>query len=347
MLSPRAAGYERFLFEHLNAIPITIGAMALETTRTMVESPAEKPGLMDEWREFSASIPNKGLFAILFGAWVALFHFYGNSTLGYGGLTPSVFSWLRLIYGNDVDEGLGVYVPVVVLALVWWKRRELIQLDKRVWWPALGGFGLAILLHVVGYVIQQTRVSLLAFAFGIYCLTGLVWGRDWMKATFFPVFLLVFAIPMGTHVEQFTLPLREFATRITVVASRLLGINVVQEGTLMFDTAQRYQYNVEAACSGLRSLTTMLALACVFGFTSFQEIWKRGILIISAIPFAILGNVLRLLTIVIAAEAAGQEAGNYVHKHWLFSLIPYFPAMVGMSLMAKWLRRGQKKAVTA
>ena len=46
---------------------------------------------MDEWREFSASIPNKGLFAILFFAWVALFHFFGNSTLGYGGLTPSVF----------------------------------------------------------------------------------------------------------------------------------------------------------------------------------------------------------------------------------------------------------------
>ena len=99
----------------------------------------------------------------------------------------------------------------------------------------------------------------------------------------------------------------------------------------------------KAACSGLRSLTTMLALGCVFAFTSFREHWKRGILVCSAIPFAILGNVLRLLTIVIAAEAAGQEAGNYVHKHWLFSLIPYLPAMIGMSLLARWLRRGKPR----
>lgn len=111
----------------------------------------------------------------------------------------------------------------------------------------------------------------------------------------------------------------------------------------MFDSAHRFQYNVEAACSGLRSLTTMLALACVFAFTSFQQNWKRGLLILSAVPFAILGNVLRLLTIIIAAEAAGQEAGSYVHKHWLFSLIPYFPAMVGMSLLARLLRSPQSK----
>ena len=111
----------------------------------------------------------------------------------------------------------------------------------------------------------------------------------------------------------------------------------------MVDAAHRFQYNVEAACSGLRSLTTMLALGSVFAFTSFQEHWKRGILVFSAIPFAILGNVLRLLTIIIAAEAAGQEAGNYVHKHWFFSLIPYIPAMIGMSLLARWLRLGKSK----
>src|SRR5215207_504957 len=128
--------------------------MALETTEAILNSPEEKPGFMEEWREFSAAIPHKGLFAILAAAWVALFHFYGNSTLGYGGLTPSAFSWLRLIYSNDVDESLAMYVPVVVLALLWWKRQELIRVEKRIWWPGLVGFGLAVLLHVAGYVIQ-------------------------------------------------------------------------------------------------------------------------------------------------------------------------------------------------
>jgi exosortase len=121
------------------------------------------------------------------------------------------------------------------------------------------------------------------------------------------------------------------------------GINVVQEGTLMFDAAHRFQYNVEAACSGLRSLTTMLGLACVLGFVWFKSTWKRALLIASAVPFAIAGNVCRLLAIIIAAEIAGQSAGNFVHHHWLFSLIPYLPAMIGMSLLARWLREDEPK----
>ena len=318
--------------------------MELQTTESIVSGPRDKPGFMGELRDFTGSLPHKVLFAILLIAWILLFHFFGNSNLGYGGLTPSVFSWLRIIYLNDVDESLGMYVPVVVLALYWWKRQELAALEKRVWWPALGLFAFAVLFHIVGYIIQQARISLIAFSLGFYSLTGLLWGYRWMRATFFPVFLLIFAVPMSTNVEQFTLPLRELATQITVVVSRFLGINVIQEGKLMFDSAHRFQYNVEAACSGLRSLTTMLALACVFAFTCFHQNWKRLALIISAIPFAVLGNVMRLLTIIIAAEAAGQEAGNYVHKHWFFSLIPYFPAMVGMSLIARWLREDRSKA---
>jgi exosortase len=310
----------------------------------MVTEPSPKPGFVVELREFAATIPHKGVFAILCAAWIALFHFFGNSTLGYQGLTPSIFSWLAMMYNFDVDESLAMYVPVVVLALVWWKRIELAGVEKRIWWPALALFAVALLLHVAGYVIQQIRVSLFAFALGFYALTGLLWGRSWLKATIFPMFLLIFAIPMSANLELFTLPLRELAARITVVSSRFLGINVIQEGTLMFDAAHRFQYNVESACSGMRSLTTMVALACVFAFTSFPQLWKRLVLVVSALPFAVAGNVLRLLTIIIAAEAAGQEAGSYVHKHWFFSLIPYFPAMIGMSLLAKWMRGSKKEA---
>lgn len=320
--------------------------MRVETTEEMATEPRPKPGFVVELREFAATIPHKGVFALSFAAWIALFHFFGNSTLGYQGLTPSVFSWLAMIYNFDVDESLAMYVPAVVLALIWWKRAELAAVDKKIWWPGLALFALALLLHIGGYVIQQVRVSLLAFALGFYALTGLLWGRSWLKATVFPVFLLIFAIPMSANLELFTLPLRELAAKITVVSSRILGINVIQEGTLMFDAAHRFQYNVESACSGMRSLTTMVALACVFAFTSFREVWKRLALIASALPFAVAGNVLRLLTIIIAAEAAGQEAGSYVHKHWFFSLIPYFPAMIGMSLLARWMR-GRKTEVVA
>jgi exosortase/archaeosortase family protein len=100
----------------------------------------------------------------------------------------------------------------------------------------------------------------------------------------------------------------------------------------------RFQYNVEAACSGLRSLTTMLALSCVFAFVFFRRTWKRAAMIATSVPLAVLGNATRLMAIVIAAENFGQSAGNFVHDHWFFSLLPYVPSVIGMALLAKVLR---------
>ena len=56
-----------------------------------------------------------------------------------------------------------------------------------------------------------------------------------------------------------------------------------------------------------------------------------------AIPFAILGNLLRMLVIIIAAVMGGQEWGNYVHESTLISLVPYLPAFLGLLFIGRWL----------
>jgi hypothetical protein len=49
-------------------------------------------------------------------------------------------------------------------------------------------------------------------------------------------------------------------------------------------------------------------------------------------------NIVRLSTIIIAAEAYGQSAGNQVHESSWFSLLPYVPAIAGILLLGRWLR---------
>ena len=64
-------------------------------------------------------------------------------------------------------------------------------------------------------------------------------------------------------------------------------------------------------------------------------------MVASAFPLAILGNLARMLAIVIASEIWGQEGGNYVHEGGPFgiiSLLPYIPAFFGLALMGNWLR---------
>jgi exosortase/archaeosortase family protein len=107
------------------------------------------------------------------------------------------------------------------------------------------------------------------------------------------------------------------------------------------DSAHRYQYDVAPACSGIRSLFATLAVAVIYAFLSFRTWWRRLVLIGSAAPLAVLGNVVRMLTIVIAAEIWGSRAGSYVHEGGPFgvlSLLPYVPAFLGLFLLGSLLR---------
>src|SRR5437762_11106970 len=152
----------------------------------------------------------------------------------------------------------------------------------------------ALLLHVVGFLIQQTRVSVVGFFVGLYALTGVVWGPQWLRASFFPFFLFAFCLPLSAVGETITVPLRHLATRITAVICQIgLGINVIQEGTRIFDANGAYQYEVAAACSGIRSLTAMFALTTIYAFTSFKSLWRILLVTVSAAPLAVAGNVLR------------------------------------------------------
>ena len=73
----------------------------------------------------------------------------------------------------------------------------------------------------------------------------------------------------------------------------------------------------------------------------FQPWWKRAVLMASAVPLAILGNTIRMLSIIIAAEIWGQEGGSYVHDggpYGIISLLPYIAAFGGLMLLGGWLR---------
>jgi exosortase/archaeosortase family protein len=69
-----------------------------------------------------------------------------------------------------------------------------------------------------------------------------------------------------------------------------------------------------------------------------------------ALPFSVLGNLARMLLIIVAAEIGGQSWGNYVHEGGplgIISLVPYLPAMVGLLLAGRWLENRELKKTSA
>lgn len=308
------------------------------------------------WRR----LPNKDLFFPLFLAWLAFFHFLGNPTLGYVH-TPSLLAWMLNAYTSKspaADDGHGLLIPIVVLVLFWWKRKELLESKLSVWWPGVIVIAMAAGLHVVGYLAQQARIGVVALFLGIYGIMGLAWGKAFLRASFFPFFLLAFMVPIGSQTEPLTFPLRLMVTKLVAfICQHLAGIDVVSEGTSLVRSgfidvnnpaaSTSYHYDVAAPCSGMRSLIAVSAIAIIYAFLVFRA-WKlRLTLLLSALPLAVLGNTVRLLVIVFVAEGWGQKAGNEAHDNAFYSMLPYIPAIMGLMLLGRWLERIQDRAASS
>lgn len=324
---------------------------------------------LEFWRVWER-LPNKGLFLVLLGAWLLLFQVLGNSTLGYID-THSLLQWMYSAYtagGRDVvasDDAFALLIPIIVLALMWSKREELLAQDLRTWWPGLILVAMGLVIHLLGFLVQQPRISIVGLFTGIYGLMGLAWGPGWLRASFFPFFLFAFCVPLGSLAEPITFRLRLLVTRLVeIICHYFLAIDVVREGTMLTEPAGRYHYEVAAACSGIRSLVATVALAIILAFVSMRAWWRRGLMIAAAFPLAVLGNLLRMLSIVVAAEfgsqawlapytakffniplevalqAGGQKWGEYIHDGGpmgIFSLLPYIAAFIGLLMLERYL----------
>jgi exosortase len=309
----------------------------------------KRGGFGEELRSCWSQLPDKAFFFLLLAVWLALFQFFGNATFGYVD-TASLFRWMYNAYNvvtPAADDGHGNLIPFVVLALFWWKRKELLAQPTRTWWPGLLMVVAALVLHVVGYLVQQPKLSIVALFAGIYGLMGLAWGAGWLRASFFPFFLFAFCIPLGSLTEPVTFPLRLMVSKIVVfVCNHILAIDVARDGTQLFNGMRSYQYEVAAACSGIRSLVAITAIAIIYAFVAFQTARKRALIIVCAVPLAVIGNVFRMMMIVIAAEIGGQEWGAFVHEGGplgILSLLPYIPAIIGLILLGRWLEKRETK----
>jgi exosortase len=300
------------------------------------------------WRDTTncwQRLPNKAFFFVLLAAWLALFQFLGNSVLGYVH-TPSLFLWMYHAYGGTgatADDAYCKIIPFLVIGLFWWKRHELLNSRLQFWGPGLFILILALVLQIIAYMIQLPQASIIALFVGIYGLTGLAWGTDWLRKSLFPFFLFVFSVPLGVHSTFITSPLRLLVTWLVEIISHVFGIEVIRIGTQLIDPSGSFQYDVIAACSGIHSLFAIFLLATVYAFFAFQSAWKRIFLIALACPFAISANALRLLMVIVAADIGGQKTGDWVHDNWFTSLVPYVPAFLGFMVVGQWLEKHEAK----
>jgi len=281
---------------------------------------------------------------VVVAAWFALFHFLGNSTLGYI-QTDSIFGWLQAVYEGGAQQGrddeLGLMIPWLVGAIVVVRRSELTAIAKEPWTPALALVPVGLLLHISGYVVQQTRLGVVGFLVGLFGIMGMYWGRAWMRGFAFPYLLFFFCVPISVFLDTLTHGLRLLSTLLsTTFCEWILNMNLQRAGTMVFQkasaTAQGFRFDVAPACSGIRSATVVLLLTVTFAFLNFRTPWRRIFLILLSPAFAVLANVIRLIVVFAVAEAAGQAAGEAVETK--FGFATFLIALGCVFLVARWLQ---------
>ncbi len=274
------------------------------------------------------------------GAWVpalivatagaVLFHFWGNSGTGYI-KTTSLFVWWGSQWLNPASETEHGWLVLGLSGWLLWRNLRSYNLrvtiadcpsdrsavGKRqsatcLWPPALALLA-ALALHTVGFVAQQARLSILAlllFTWGVLRLGG---GRRWGAAAAFPLGFLVFAVPLNA-LDSIGFWLRVWVVDASAAIARGVGIEVLRSGTLLLAPDGAYNYDVAAACSGIRSLTALAALSLLTGYLNFAAVWRRALVLALCFPLVYAGNVARILAIVFAAEAGGPRWGDVAHE---------------------------------
>ena len=261
-------------------------------------------------------------------AGLGVFLFFGNSARGYIE-TRSLFYWWGHQWSDPASESEHGWLILAIAAWLFWRNlrggraaspfaaeagalgASPARTESAPYLPA-GAMMAGLAVHLLGYVMQQGRISivgLLLFTWGALAFAG---GARWGRAAAFPLAFMVFAIPLNV------LDTVGFYLRLGVIdtawhLARALHIDVIRNGTQLLAPDGRYQYDVAAACSGMRSLMALAALSLLLGYLNFRSWWARAFIGLLCFPYAFLGNVARIFAIIVAATWRGQAAGEKTH----------------------------------
>lgn len=195
----------------------------------------------------------------------------------------------------------------------------------------------ALALHALGFVAQQTRISILAFLLFTWGVLRLGGGRRWGGAAMFPLAFMVFAIPINV-LDSLGFWLRIWVVDSSAAIARGAGIDVLQSGTQLVAPDGSYNYDVAAACSGVRSLTAMVALSLLAGYLNFRGWGRRALILLLCFPLVYIGNVARIVAIIFAAQIGGTPWGDVAHDlmgYGIFAIV-LGGALAGVATLRRW-----------
>ena len=254
----------------------------------------------------------------------------------------SIVRDLATDWWDDPNYSHGFLVPVLSAYYVWESRERLQRLAPRGSW-----LGLPVLLAALGMLVLGVigaeqflmRSSLVVVIAGLVLLHG---GPAVSRELLFPIGFLFFMVPLPALVfNAVALPLQGVAAENATNVLDFLGVPVLRDGNVIH--LSHITLGVTEACSGIRSLISLLAIAVFWTSLGVPGPWAKLVFVAAAIPITIVANSMRVvLTGLIAQEFGIRYAEGFFHSFsgWMIFVVAFVCLLAFQSLLARVRRRG-------
>jgi exosortase len=269
----------------------------------------------------------------------------------------SVLARLGRFWWNDENYSHGLLIPFIIAYILWTERSTLSVAPRRaapLWGIVLVVFALLMLwLGTAGAEIFTQRTSLVVLAAGV---VAYFWGFRLVRLVAVPLLLFLLAVPVPAIIfNKIAFPLQLFASRCAVASMQLLDIPVLRQGNVIelmpLGSSTTKKLEVVEACSGIRSLMTLVTLAVVFAYFTYPNnndtagkdgdltikrgrfawlrsygAWRSIILVLSAVPIAIITNAGRVSGTGILSRYYGTRvADGFFHEFsgWVVYIVAF------------------------
>jgi exosortase len=246
-------------------------------------------------------------------------------------LTSMYMSWFM----ENAYMEHGILVIPAAAYMAWTKKDKLKTIARQ---PS--GWGVALLLcgalqAILGLAAQWIWVERMAFLVSLVGYIAAVFGWRMVRELTYPLCTLILMIAPPTFIfNRLTLSLQLLASRLGEVLLESLGYSVLREGNILEMVG--IKLSVEEACSGIRSLMAIFFMCVLYNYFFVEGRSTKALLLVMAIPIAILGNAVRILATGVASQynpalvsGAAHEAFGYV------TVVAAALGVVGLHLMLR------------
>lgn len=281
------------------------------------------------------------LLAVLAGLYALMpYHF------GYEADRLSILHRLWVTWELVPDWRHGALVPFITLFILWDKRSQFhslpVQPSNLGWVLVL----FALAFYYVGYVIDQHYLGYLSLQILLAGWILMFLGREWLGHLAFPLAFLLFMWPFMFLDNMIAFPLRSLMSKMAYGILYAIGVDVVRSGTAIISApipqlgvraGEQFAVDIADPCSGIRSLFALMMVSALYAYfmvrteTGFRiqnsvfgkklarlplllsilqacvENWRRWLLFACSVPLAVLGNLVRILTLTFGTILFGAE----------------------------------------